>query len=220
MGKGSGDASGAAPAEEEDLSSVMFIDKTWLSCFPLNQHTALDYFSLSPFYSRDSNNELVRQQRLELSVLATLTGVEYAVVVNSEPHLFVIQKSMRQSSAVTIPLESYYIVNGQVYQAPSAAAVLSARLVHSIAHVHNALSSLHSSAVVRDDGTYSWRWAQSEGRHRSQPRTSSWDMDSDAASMHADVARQPHKVLLGLQARNHTMRSASSKKTGPVDADR
>jgi hypothetical protein len=46
----------------DDLSKTTWRDDQWLSFFPLNIFTALDYFSLSPFYDRSCNNELARAQ--------------------------------------------------------------------------------------------------------------------------------------------------------------
>lgn len=46
----------------EDLTGTVWRDDQWLRAFPLTFPSALDYFSLSPFYDRNCNNELAKQQ--------------------------------------------------------------------------------------------------------------------------------------------------------------
>jgi mediator of RNA polymerase II transcription subunit 6 len=56
-----------AAAIVEDLTDTSWRDDQWLQFYPLNSFTALDYFSMSPFFVRGSNNELARMQGLDLS---------------------------------------------------------------------------------------------------------------------------------------------------------
>ncbi len=53
----------------EDLTGSMWRDDDWLRAYPLNAHTALDYFSLSPFYEHDCSNEKAKLQGLHPSQL-------------------------------------------------------------------------------------------------------------------------------------------------------
>lgn len=46
----------------DELAQTTWRDDAWLSFFPLNIFTALDYFALSPFYDRNCNNELAKSQ--------------------------------------------------------------------------------------------------------------------------------------------------------------
>ncbi len=46
----------------DELAQTTWRDDAWLSFFPLNVFTALDYFALSPFYDRSCNNELAKSQ--------------------------------------------------------------------------------------------------------------------------------------------------------------
>jgi mediator of RNA polymerase II transcription subunit 6 len=56
-----------AAAIVEDLTDTSWRDDQWLQFYPLNSFTALDYFSMSPFFVRGCNNELARMQGLDPS---------------------------------------------------------------------------------------------------------------------------------------------------------
>lgn len=45
---------------QDDLAQTTWRDEAWLSFYPLNIFTALDYFALSPFYDPSCNNELAK----------------------------------------------------------------------------------------------------------------------------------------------------------------
>jgi MED6 mediator sub complex component len=94
----------------DDQTQLSFQDTTWLRSFPLIRESALDYFALSPFYDRSSNNEQCRMQGLDpTAAMKNMTGIEY-VLANLPPegpapragasplrHLFVIKKQLRRS---------------------------------------------------------------------------------------------------------------------------
>ena len=48
----------------EDLTGLQWRDDVFLGSGPLNQHTVMDYFSRSPFYSPNCNNEECKRQGL------------------------------------------------------------------------------------------------------------------------------------------------------------
>jgi MED6 mediator sub complex component len=52
-----------------DMTGSMWRDDAWLRAYPLNVHTALDYFSLSPFYEHNCSNEKAKRQGLHLTQL-------------------------------------------------------------------------------------------------------------------------------------------------------
>eukprot|EP00959_Pyramimonas_sp_CCMP1952_P093522 1957232-Pyramimonas_sp.AAC.1 len=57
-------------AENVDSSSICFRSDDWLRAFcggALIRETVLDYFSLSPFYDRNCNNELAKMQNIDPS---------------------------------------------------------------------------------------------------------------------------------------------------------
>ena len=53
----------------EDLTSTVWRDDTFFHQFPLNLQTVLDYFSRSPFYVPNCNNEECKRQGLPESAL-------------------------------------------------------------------------------------------------------------------------------------------------------
>jgi mediator of RNA polymerase II transcription subunit 6 len=149
-------------SSDQDLTGVMWNDKVWLSYFPLNNSTVLDYFSLSQFYDRTCNNELIKMQRLDPALMATMDGIEYAVSPASAPPFFLITKSRRvvaPPSSLTL-LAVYYIINGNAYQAPSAHSVLSSRVLQSLHHLRKSFDILQSHAVptIRNPPSVTRNW--------------------------------------------------------------
>lgn len=134
--------------ENGDLTDVMWNDRQWLALFPLNEQSVLDYFSLSPFYDRSCNNEIVKMQRLDPGLMATMEGIEYAVLP-SPPSLFLIAKNKRTiSPRPQVQLVAiYYVTNGNIYQTPSAHAVLSSRVLQSLHHIRQSFDVMQKHAV-------------------------------------------------------------------------
>ena len=54
-------------ADAEDLSGTVWRDDMWLLSYPLNYHTALDYFSCSPFWDPRCNNVRARLEQKPLA---------------------------------------------------------------------------------------------------------------------------------------------------------
>lgn len=140
----------------DDLTDVMWSDPQWLATFPLNESTALHYFSLSQFYDPNCNNELINMQRLDMSLLSTMPGIEYSVS-SPCPDLFVVHKRYRTINPPKLDLiSSYYIYDGRIYQAPTLHAILSTRVLQAIHHVKNAFEAMHSAAAFSSHGTHVW----------------------------------------------------------------
>lgn len=126
----------------KDLTT--FMDVVWLQSHPLTDRTALEYFSMSPFYDRACNNETLRMQRMyrgDLDIttatpvddawmneqLALMTGIEYIVHTSTPPSLFILYMRHRVSKEKTVLVNIYYIMNGIVHQSPHLLTVLSTR---------------------------------------------------------------------------------------------
>ncbi|KAL3141210.1 hypothetical protein ABBQ38_003550 [Trebouxia sp. C0009 RCD-2024] len=128
-------------SDSEDVSGTVWRDDMWLSSYPLNYHTALDYFSCSPFWDPGCNNV---RARLEQRPLAELHGVEYTLDSCQEPHLFVICKQLRKAADLAAPEMFFYILDGSVYQTPTIHAAFSARLNRCMYNVQRAFLRLQS----------------------------------------------------------------------------
>lgn len=119
----------------------------------------MHYFSLSPFYDRQSNNEVVRMQTqfadaraVPLDVLATtlssMTGLEYVVSHHQPDAFFVIKSRLRKSpeegiftiharftkngSCATMTVQdlaAFCVLNGVIFPLPSLYAILQHRIV-------------------------------------------------------------------------------------------
>ncbi|BGP20772.1 hypothetical protein JCM10213_008910 [Rhodosporidiobolus nylandii] len=117
-----------------------------------NPSLALEYFSLSPFFDKASSNAQLRMQMMfsrggmdgvdEEAELRRFTGIEYVVAHASPPNLFILHKRERTSPADAVVLGAFYILNGNVYQAPTLFEVLNERVLTSIHAISTSLSSL------------------------------------------------------------------------------
>jgi hypothetical protein len=132
--------------EEEPLTWVSFRDVHWLANNgPLTATNVLDYVALSQFWDRTCNNAALamqmRYQQASLGAegggesvegrLSRMVGLEYVVVEHDDAahnSLFVIHKRRRQSPTQTQLLVVLYVVQGNVYQAPSLADVVRFRV--------------------------------------------------------------------------------------------
>ncbi|GAA6057199.1 hypothetical protein JCM3770_004374 [Rhodotorula araucariae] len=115
---------------------------------------ALDYFSLSPFFDKRSNNATLRMQMMfanggmhgvdEENELRRLTGLEFVVSPLSRPQddLFIIHKRQRTSPDDTVVVAAYYILNGNVYQAPSVFEVVNERVLTSLHALSTSFAAL------------------------------------------------------------------------------
>ncbi|CAN8075839.1 unnamed protein product [Agarophyton chilense] len=143
--------------ETEDLTGVMWHDKNWLSFFPLTKEHVLEYFSLSQFYDERCNNQQIKLQRLDPKLLETMPGIEYQVTADPAPGLFIITKFLRSIRPPNLePLAMYYVLEGDVYQAPSIHAILSSRILQSLHHLRKAFETMQNATAVSNQGNYSW----------------------------------------------------------------
>ncbi len=79
----------------------------------------MDYFSLCPFYEKNSINHKCHVQKLEFKTQRlNMTGLEYNLEwVSKDKELFYISKSRRDRTRLTL-LNYYYIFKGTIFQSP------------------------------------------------------------------------------------------------------
>lgn len=124
---------------------IMFRDPGYLAQVPLTSQTALEYFSLSPFFSRQSTNEVLRMQSIADAegsssrrhpkaleeALRRFRGTEYVLAHSNQPDLFIVHRRRRwgEGSDEVEVEQAYYIADGNILLAPDLYTLLGNRLV-------------------------------------------------------------------------------------------
>ncbi|KAI8092604.1 mediator complex, subunit Med6 [Halteromyces radiatus] len=154
----------------EDLTSVEWRDTNWLERVGgfQNQHMVLEYFAMSPFWDRQSNNQILAMQtqyndlkqsnEITMEALRKMTGIEFAVT-HEQPPVWVIQKRYRRGPAPddVNPIATYYIMGANVYQSPTIYSVIANRLLTSLFHVNSAFKETQSVMDFNPSKGYSWK---------------------------------------------------------------
>ncbi|CAO3683234.1 unnamed protein product [Umbelopsis vinacea] len=168
--------------EVEDLTSVEWRDTGWLERFGgfHNRQMVLDYFAMSPFWDRQSNNQVLsmqtqfndlRQADSTEEALRKMTGVEFAVV-HEQPPVYVIQKQYRRgpSQNDVTPIATYYITGANVYQSPTVYSVVANRLLTSLFHVNSAFQDAQSMMEYFPAKGYGWKTASVSANAQKQAK--------------------------------------------------
>lgn len=118
----------------------------------------LTYFSLSPFYDKTSNNQVLLMQLQYLppqipadmsfndfffSKLKEMIGIEFVVIESTMSNFWVIRKRKRMNPLKVIDCQDYYIVGSNVYQAPKVYDILSSRILNTVLHIKNSIKFLN-----------------------------------------------------------------------------
>ncbi|KAF9193923.1 Mediator of RNA polymerase II transcription subunit 6 [Haplosporangium sp. Z 767] len=131
----------------------------------LNPDNVLDYFALSPFWDPECNNAVLRMQTQFNNLgemkqrLSEMTGVEFAVVLEQYPTLFIIQKQRRRSPQEVKPMAIYYVLQGSIYQCPDLQTLLSNRIFGSLYHVESAFNEARVMTEFHPSTGYHWKSA-------------------------------------------------------------
>ena len=115
----------------------------------------LSFFKQSPFYSANCNNEspAIPLNDLGLDVLKTLTGREYVVDLasSSPPELWVVKEQNRTSPSSSHQVCAFYLLYGNIYQAPQLAMLIESRLSKATFHLQEAFDALSEFKPQVDD---------------------------------------------------------------------
>lgn len=90
----------------------------------------MEYFSLSPFYERNSINEQCAAQRLDFNEKRMqLIGIEFFLEqVSPEKDLYLVSKSYRRSFKDKVLISYYFVFKGTIYQAPNLFSIITTHL--------------------------------------------------------------------------------------------
>ncbi|KDE04571.1 hypothetical protein MVLG_05039 [Microbotryum lychnidis-dioicae p1A1 Lamole] len=151
------------------LSHLQWRAPEWITAFgPLTKSILMDYFVLSPFFDHGSNNATLRMQIMfsrqggggaaagnaagglmdgldEEGELKRFKGIEYVVVHDDAPGLFIIHKRDRQSPTQAHTIAAYHILNDSIYEAPSLYQVVNERLLASLHALSTSLNALKAN---------------------------------------------------------------------------
>ncbi|CAI5758263.1 unnamed protein product [Candida verbasci] len=153
----------------------------------LNTSNVLEYFSLSPFYDRTSNNQVLTMQfqfqqisipmnmtfqQYFQSRLAEMTGIEFILAYIREPDFWIIRKQNRKDSTNVLILQDYYVIGANVYQAPKIYDVLSSRLLSSILSLKNSINSVNNMSKYQvSDGGHTYKSTPMSNSNTMTPMT-------------------------------------------------
>ncbi|XP_028396354.1 mediator of RNA polymerase II transcription subunit 6-like isoform X1 [Dendronephthya gigantea] len=152
----------ADPAENQ--YGISWHDSAWIPI--LNPENVLEYFSqrTNPFYDRTCNNEMIKMQRLDLSQLEMMQGLEYIVLHVQNPILFIIRKQHRHSPNQVTPLADYYILAGVVYQCPDLGSLINSRMLSALHNLTSAFDEAFSYARYHPSKGYWWEFKEGDNK--------------------------------------------------------
>ena len=144
-------------------------------------------------------------------------GIEFVVTYASEPVLYVIKRQLRVSAQDATQQAFYYVLFGNIYQAPSLHACLTARTARCLHHVETAFAQLRT-----DLEPLAWRARlRSKRLKRSQSRAAAAQRDGDASDHDRMDATSPRAASPSSARSAHTRASAvgdaADEPTGQVE---
>lgn len=185
----------------ENLDEVQWRSPEWIQAHQgLRTDNVLDYFAESPFYDRVSNNQVLRmqtqfnqQQTGQLTPqhfeqeLQKMTGIEFVITHVREPDLWVIKKQNRLNPQQTTPISTYFVINENVYMAPTVAAIMQSRVLSTSMFLKRALEEAIELPSYSPSQGYTYEDSQ---------------LAAGAAGADEDAAPQATKAELGLLERS------------------
>ncbi|EEB09496.1 mediator complex subunit Pmc5 [Schizosaccharomyces japonicus yFS275] len=155
----------SVPPADLDLTSIQWRMPEWVQAMGgLRTENVLEYFSQSPFYDRRSNNQMLKMQSqfnaLDLgdmnSQLQRLQGIQFVIIHERPPDLWIIQKQNRLNPSEVKPLANYFVCNENIYMAPNAYTLLATRLLNATYCLRKALSDVKDIASFSPERGYSY----------------------------------------------------------------
>lgn len=191
----------SAIKQKDNMLHKSYYDPAWTD--QINEFNVLDYFcqSTNPFYDTTCNNEIIRTQRGSLEQLRSMTGIEYFLVHQQSPILFIIRKVERLSPDDIKPLANYYIIAGKVYQAPDLSSIITSRLSSTIQHLRDAYAKVSEKSNYHPGVGYWW--------NHEEVATKEADTDYDQLATPFQV-RSTGKLINDLQIGLHHQRISKS----------
>ncbi|KAG0369182.1 Mediator of RNA polymerase II transcription subunit 6 [Gamsiella multidivaricata] len=157
-------ASGSSGNADTNLLNMEWRFHEWImGVGGLNPDNVLDYFALSPFWDPECNNAVLRMQTQFNNLgemkqrLSEMTGIEFALVHERYPTLFIIQKQRRRSPQEVKPMAIYYVLQGSIYQCPDLQTLLSNRILGSLYHVESAFNEARVMTEFHPSTGYHWK---------------------------------------------------------------
>lgn len=172
-----------------NLDEVQWRAPEWIQMNGLRTDNVLEYFAQSPFYDRSSNNQVLKMQsqfnvglqgRQDLyKELQNMKGIEFVVALERAPTLWVIRKQNRLGPHDVRQIATYFVVNENIFMAPSIFDVINSRLLsitHSLTKSLEIASSLPSFSpsqgyAYKSDSTASSSSGATQLQQGSSPRS-------------------------------------------------
>lgn len=187
----------------EALDEIQWKSPEFIQERGLHTGNVLEYFSLSPFYDRTSNNQQLMMQfqfqQIQIPVNTTfqqffqeklreMTGVVFVIAYNREPDFWIIRKQLQLDPQNAVTLQDYYIIGANVYQAPKVYDVLSSRLLSSVLQLRNLIDLLNKMTQFHVlDGGHSYNNAIHQSTSNPTQGQLSVSMNSQGKSISATV---------------------------------
>ncbi|PVU97926.1 hypothetical protein BB561_000178 [Smittium simulii] len=149
--------------EVKDLMGIEWRFSEWIfQAGGLNPYNILEYFSLSPFWDPNSNNAVLKMQTQHNTLqnekidLNNMLGIEFILAYEKHPEVYIIAKRRRTSPTKAVNISFYYVINGNIYQAPPLTDILSSRMQTSLSEIQEGFLEISSKVNYIPFKGYSW----------------------------------------------------------------
>ncbi|CAG8663476.1 4552_t:CDS:2 [Funneliformis mosseae] len=122
-----------------------------------------------------------------------MVGIEFQVIFQKPPVLWVIRKQNRTDEVHTSPIATYYILNNNIYQAPDLYSVIGSRILTSLHHLHIAFNTAHQEVEFHPATGYTWK---GEADSNSALRRSKIQDPKELIEFHSSIERTINNVTM------------------------